>query len=325
MPARLFEWSDLEIFLAVARRGTLAAAAEILAVDASTVQRRVVKLEGGLRTRLFERSVRGYALTAAGEELLAHAEQMEHHALGAQRKLVARDDRLEGTVRVATVDDLACTVLSPIVRRFRDQHPHVTVELDIASTFADLARRQADVAIRLGGRHPGADVIEKKVAPVGVALYAHRRYLSAHGRPARLEDLAGHAIVRGDEQVRGFLMEELMDRHGDPAKIAFRSNSFLARLAAIRDGMGIGFLGCFMGDREPGLERLPFRFPDAGSWLRMLVHADLRRNARVRTKMNGACPAIDRAGNSLIFSSSRQPSATCTGSRRTCGCAGYSF
>src|SRR5690349_21507820 len=94
MSARLFEWSDLEIFLAVTRGGTLAAAAESLLVDASTVQRRVGKLEGALRTRLFDRSPRGYSLTAAGEDLLAHARQMEHEAIAAQRKLVARDDSL---------------------------------------------------------------------------------------------------------------------------------------------------------------------------------------------------------------------------------------
>jgi len=283
MGARLFEWSDLEIFLAVTRGATLARAAEMLLVDASTVQRRVGKLETALRTRLFDRSPRGYSLTAAGEELLAHAQQMEHEAIAAQRRLVARDDSLEGTVRVATVDDLAFSVLSPIVRSFREQNPRVTIQMDIRSTFADLARRQADVAIRFGGGGPAdADVIEKKVSRIGVALYASRQYLKAHGRPGGLEQLAGHAIVRGDEHMSGLAMEKLIDRYADPGKIAFRSNSFLARLAAIRDGVGIGFLGCFMGEREKGVVRLPFRFPEAGGYLRMLIHVDLRRNARVR-------------------------------------------
>jgi DNA-binding transcriptional LysR family regulator len=292
MSARPFEWSDLEIFLAVARSGTLAAAAATLLVDGSTVQRRVGKLERSLRTRLFDRSQRGYSLTAAGEELLAHAQQMEREALAAQRKLVARDDSLEGTVRVATVDDLAFAVLSPIVRSFRDQNPRVTIEMDIRSTLADLARRQADVAIRFGGVGPEFDVIEKKVSRIGVALYASRRYLKAHGHPMRLEELAGHAIVRGDEQTSGLAMEKLIDRYADPGKIAFRSNSFLARLAAIRDGVGLGFLGCFMGERERGVERLPFRFPEAAGWLRMLIHVDLRRNARVRAFVEHAHAAM---------------------------------
>lgn len=282
MNARLFDWADLEIFLAVCRGGTLAAAAQILRVDASTVQRRIGKLEGGLRTRLFDRSQRGYSLTAAGDQLFTHVRGMEQEALAAQRKVVARDDSLEGTVRVATVDDLAIAVLSPILRSFRKQNPNVTIDMDIRTGFADLARRQADVAIRFGGRLPEAEVIAKRVSRIGVALYASRAYLKEHGRPARLEDLARHAIVRGDERMSGLPIEKLMDRYGDPANIAFRSNSFLVRLAAIRDGVGIGFLGCFMGERDTGVERLPFRFPDEAGYLWMLVHVDMRRNARVR-------------------------------------------
>jgi DNA-binding transcriptional LysR family regulator len=90
------------------------------------------------------------------------------------------------------------------------------------------------------------------------------------------------AIVRGNEQVRALPHEKLMERYGDPANMAFSSNSFLARLAAIREGMGIGFLGCFMGEREKSIERLPFRFPEASGYLWLVIHVDLKRNARVR-------------------------------------------
>jgi DNA-binding transcriptional LysR family regulator len=154
--------------------------------------------------------------------------------------------------------------------------------MDVRTGFADLARRQADVAIRFGGRLPEADLIAKQVARVDVALYASRAYLKEHGRPTRLEELNRHAIVRGNEQVSGLPHEKLMDRYGDPANFAFSSNSFLARLAAIREGMGIGFLGCFMGEREKTLERLPFRFPEASGYLWLVLHVDLKRNARVR-------------------------------------------
>jgi DNA-binding transcriptional LysR family regulator len=292
MNARPFDWSDLEVFLALSRGGTLPAAATSLRVDASTVQRRVGKLEAALQTQLFDRSQRGYALTAAGEELLAHVREMEQQAIAAQRKVVARDHSVEGCVRVATVDDLAVAVLPPILRGFRRRHPKVTVEMDIRSDFADLARRQADVAIRFGARLPQADVIAKQVSRVDVALYASRAYLKEHGRPTHLEDLKRHAIVRGSEQMSGFVHEKLMDRHGDPESVALSSNSFLARLAAIREGMGIGFLGCFMGEREPRLERLPFRFPEASAYLWLVMHVDLKRNARVRAFVEHVYPAM---------------------------------
>jgi DNA-binding transcriptional LysR family regulator len=282
MDARPFDWSDLEIFLAAARGGSLAAAAGTLRVDASTVQRRIGKLESAMRTRLFERSQRGYSLTSAGEDLLAHALAMDEHVAAARRKVVARDAMLAGTVRVATVDDLAITILPPILKTFRDAHPHVTTAVDVRASLADLARQQADVALRFGAKPPEGDVIAKHVSRIGVALYASRSYVEEHGRPRKRDELAQHTMVRGDESMAAMPFEQWTDRWADPTKTSFRSESFFARLAAIREGMGIGYLGCFMGDREKALRRLPIAVPqfDMSVWL--LVHVDMRKNARVR-------------------------------------------
>jgi DNA-binding transcriptional LysR family regulator len=282
MNARLPPWGDLEIFLAAARESTLAAAATVLDVNASTVQRRIGKLEAELGTRLFDRSQRGYGLTSTGEELLEHVLAIEQEVLAVGRRIGGRDQILEGVVRVATVDDLAVHVLSLILRDFRRAHPRVTIDLDIGPGFADLARQQADVAIRFGAKPQRGDLIVKHVARVDVALYGSRKYLRAHGHPKTLDGLRDHTLVRGGVQMAALPMERIMDRHGDDARTALRSNSMLARVTAVRDGAGIGMLACFMGERERSLERLDFRFPEAASDLWMLVHADLRRNARVR-------------------------------------------
>jgi DNA-binding transcriptional LysR family regulator len=275
-------WSDLQVFLATAREGTLAAAAAALGVNASTVQRRIGKLESELGTRLFDRTQRGYSLTSTGEELFEHVLMVEQEILAIDRRIGGRDQSLEGTIRIATVDDLATGPLSPIIRDFRREHPGVTIDMGIGSNFADLTRRQADVAIRFGRKPSLGDLVVKHVSRVDVGLYASRKYLRTHGHPERLEDLRHHAIVRGDDQFAGLPMESIVERHGDPRRIAFRSNSMLARLTAIRDGIGVGILGCFTGERERSLERIDMRFPDASSDLWMVVHVDLRRNARVR-------------------------------------------
>lgn len=282
MSARPFDWSDLEVFLATARGGSLAAAATALGLDSSTVHRRIAKLEAALRTRLFDRSQRGYSLTGAGEDLLAHAHAMDEHVVAAERQVIARDDALAGTVRVATVDDFAITVLSPIIRSFRDAHPNVMVALDISNTFTDLSRHQADVAIRFGIKPPEGDVVAKNVLKAYVALYGSRAYLAKHPRVRRLEDLREHFVVRADEAMSGMPDEQLMNRYCDPSKIAFRSNSFFARLAAIRDGVGLGFLGCYMGDRHKALRRIAIPFPEIAASVSILVHVDIHRNARVR-------------------------------------------
>ena len=146
----------------------------------------------------------------------------------------------------------------------------------------DFARHQADVALPFGAKPLDRDLVAKPISRVGIALYASRSYLKERGRPTCLEDLREHNIVRGDVQVSGFVIEKAFDRYAEPSRLAFRNNSFLARLAAIRDGMGIGWLGCYMGEREKSLERLPFRFADATRQLWLLVHHDLR-SARVRS------------------------------------------
>src|SRR3954471_22629732 len=197
-PDRSVDWANLELFLAVARGGSLASAASTLRVDASTVHRRIASLEEALRTRLFARSPRGYALTNAGHELLPYATAMDEQATAARRKLAGRDEALTGTVRVSAVHDGA-GILSPILASFRAKHPGVTVAVDMRSAFADLARQQADVALRVSTRAPEGDLVAKHVAKLAVAFYASRAYLTRQGRPERVEDLRDHAIVRGDE------------------------------------------------------------------------------------------------------------------------------
>jgi DNA-binding transcriptional LysR family regulator len=275
-------WSDLQVFLATTREGTLASAAHALGVNPSTVQRHIGQLESDLGTRLFDRKQRGYSLTASGQELLAHVLTIEQEVLAIDRHIGGRDQSLEGTIRVATVDDLAVGVLPPILRDFRRAHPRVTLEVGLGRDFADLARRQADVAIRFGRKPVQEDLIVKHISRVDVGLYGSRAYFRAHGRPKRIQDLRHHFVVRGDEQMGGLPMERIVSRYGDPNRVAYRSNSLLARAYALRNGLGVGLLGCFAGERDRVLHRIDLTFPEAASDLWMVVHVDLKRNARVR-------------------------------------------
>jgi DNA-binding transcriptional LysR family regulator len=281
MDARPADWADLELFLAVARGGSLAAAAAALRVDSSTVHRRITSLEEVLGARLFSRSPRGYALTNAGHDLLPHVAAMDEQVAAARRKLSARDEALVGSVRVSAIDDVA-GVLSPIVASFRRKHPGVSVVVDMRSAFADLARQQADVALRVSTRAPEGDLIAKHIAKLGVAFYGSRAYFAKHGRPTQIEDLRGHAIVRGDASLPTMPGERTLDSYSNAERIAFRSQSFIARLAAVREGVGIGVLGCFMGDPDKTLVRLPFAVSDPNVNVWLLIHVDLRQNARVR-------------------------------------------
>lgn len=281
MPDPRLPWQDLQFFLATAQHGTLAAAAEQLDVSSATVHRRLATLEKRLGTRLFVRSPRGYNLTEAGNDLLVHVESIDAEALSAERLIGGRDDTLRGEVRVTTVDDLYLTVLSPIFRDFSRKHDEVCIDVSLGAGHLNLARRQADVAIRPGAQPDHGDVVAKRICRIGVTLYASDQYLQQNGS-VELDALHGHHLVRGSPVMANLPMERFIDRYADRGKVTLRSDSMLTRYAAVRDGHGLGMPPCFMGDRDDKLVRICPPPSGAESSLWIIVHADLRRNARVR-------------------------------------------
>ena len=156
------EWDDLRYLLAVATEGSLAGAARVLGVNHTTVLRRVNAFEERLGVRLFERLPAGYTLTAEGAELVEAARLMEDTVASLERRLVGRDRKLVGTVRVTTTDTLAGSILPAILADFRRQHPGIALELATSNLVVSLSKRAADVAIRPAenppegiGRAPG--------------------------------------------------------------------------------------------------------------------------------------------------------------------------
>ena len=176
----MFEWSDLRPFLAVARAGSLSAAARALGVNHSTVFRRIAALESALDVRLFDRLPNGYCLTAAGEEMLARAERVEAEVLGIDRRIAGQDVRPQGSVRVSTADTIAYGLLPRHLMSFREANPGITVELAVESRFVNLTRREADVALR-PSRDPDGDMVGRRVSDIAFAVYGAPEYFAAFG------------------------------------------------------------------------------------------------------------------------------------------------
>lgn len=305
MRARHLAWGDLEVFLAIARTGSLAAASATIGVNPSTVQRRIGRLEALLEVRLFDRSPRGYALTTTGAELLTHAIAMEDAQLAIERCVRGGPEALAGRVRVETVDDLAVYVVAPILAEFRARHPEVHVDLRVRADFADLGRGEADVAVRMGARPREPHIVPRHGGVVAVALYASERYLARHPRPTSLEDLATHDIVCGDEGMANVPMEQLMATHADASRVVFRSRTMLARVVAIREGLGVGFAPCFMGETEAGLVRLDVEPAPPGGDVWILVHVDTKRVPRIRALVEFLSAALDARRASMDPSAPR--------------------
>jgi DNA-binding transcriptional LysR family regulator len=291
------DWSDLRYFLELSRSGTLAAAARKLRVDYTTVGRRLAALERDLGAKLFERTPDGLVLTEAGEGIRAAAQGMEEAALLVEQRALGADRKLAGLVRVATTEMLGQVVVLPAVRALHEIHPQIRVDLANGAPRLDLARREADVALRYF-RPESGELVSRRAARVAQVPYASRGYLASHPRPAQGSGLAGHDVV----MLEGRTPSGATIAGEDPsaARIVLRTNNSLALHRAVALGIGIGALPCYIGDADRELRRV---FPDApveldDLWL--VVHADLTRTSRVRAVIDALEARLEEVASALI-------------------------
>jgi len=278
----MIDWDDLRVLLALHRSGSLAGAGARLGLNPTTVGRRLTALEERAETRLFDRTPDGYLLTAAGRDILPRAERMEDEVLAAERELAGADARLEGVVRVTVTEMLATRFIAQYLVRFAGRCPDVTLDLSCTTAVVDLARREADVALRLA-RPREPDVVSKQLGQIHLGLYASRAYLAERGQPDDAErSLAGHRVL-GFASTRPFRRENAwFDPRIGGARVALRSDSVSSIYAATCGGLGIGLLPRAVADLEPQLVRVPTETAPAPRVIWQTVHKDLRGNARVR-------------------------------------------
>jgi len=274
------DWSLYRAFLAVMTEGSLSAAARALGLTQPTLGRQVAELERGLGVALFTRSPQGLKPTDAALDLAPHAQAMAGAASALVRAASGAGDTARGVVRLTASEIIGAEVLPPILADFRPSHPRVTIELSLDNQQQDLLRGAADIAVRMV--RPTQDaLIARRLADTHLGLYAHRRYVEAEGAPATLDRLGDHALVgfdKGTPFLRGLAQRVPLP----PAGFAFRADSDLAQLAAVRAGFGIGFIQHGVARRDPDLipvcpGQIGFDLP---IWL--VMHEDLRSTARMR-------------------------------------------
>lgn len=277
----MFEWSDLRYFLAVARYGSTLAAGRALKTSQSTVQRRLVELERRLGRELVKRHSTGYRLTEFGEQMLPFAERVEH-AIGAFEQQKATIERSEvGVIRLTCPEPImARLTLSALLERFHARHPNLRVEFVMSDKYLDIAKGDADVALRSGDTDANV-LVGRKVADSIWAVYAGRQYLDRHGKPGGVEDLARHALIGFDVQMAGHRAAQWLAKVAPEAAIAARVTSVLGLVAAAKSGIGLAPLPIALGDAEPDLVQVLPPVADMQRSWRLLTHPDLRHTPRI--------------------------------------------
>jgi DNA-binding transcriptional LysR family regulator len=276
-------WDDLRVFLAIVRSKTLSGAARKLGVNQTTVTRRLENLESTLGTRLFDRSPAGIEHTGAAAQILQVAEQVEDNVASIERQLIGQDMRLTGELRVTTID--MCAYYDGVLfNDFIDRFPDVELELSVGNVPRNLTRREADVAIRWTDEPPG-HLIGQCVATAQYALYGATSLLEKYPDGA---ELAAYPWVAWDVANEARVTATWMRNNVPNARIACRYDMALALHAAIRTGIGLGFMPCAYGDPDPALQRIRSVEPGFAMNIWLLTHPDLRSTARVRAFMQHA-------------------------------------
>ena len=251
-------WDDLRFFLAVARAGTLQAAARQLGVDHTTVSRRIKALEAGLGQALFARHLAGHELSPAGLALLPKAEAMEQAALAVLQPANQPADapnELSGVVRVGATEGFGAAILAPALAQLGQAHPRLTVDLLAVPRAVHLSKREADVVVSLTRPQRGPYVVTK-LCDYELHLYASRSYLAAHAPIRSRDDLAAHAYIGYVDEL---LFSDELHFLGElyrPASYALRSTSVTAQLHATVAGAGIAILPGFLAQGQPQLTRI---------------------------------------------------------------------
>jgi len=290
-------WDDLRFLLALAREGTLTAAATALGVSQPTVGRRISVLEKKVGTPLIERRPEGYRLSDAGQAVVAQAEHIEAAVIAADRATASNSRKLRGTVKLTSAEWLCGAVFAPALAGFGQRHPDITVELVAEARWINLPRGESDLAIR-GARfeHPG--LLQRRVALSEVGVYATSDYLKARGLPDLAAGSPGHRFVTlTEDATRGDTA--WLKAHASSAQVSARANGRLLLATLAAGGGGLALLPRFVGDATPGLTLLELSPVPPPRELYLGMRPDSRAIPRVRAVAEFVSTALEAVSAKL--------------------------
>ena len=282
-------WDDIRAGLAVARMGTVSAAAQALGVHHATVIRRIDALEAALGARLFQRHPRGYALTEAGQTLLDEAAAADARFAQMAARIAGAGARIEGEIVVTSLPQLADQLMPRLIGLMR-AHPGLRLRYMTDPRLYRLDTGEAQVAIRAGARPTEPDYVARPMMTVKTGLYGSAGYVAAAGA---LEDLRAHRFVLPGPEARGAPFMQWLGTRVAAENIALVSNDPEARLAAIRAGLGLGWLTAAQAGDLIEVMSLPEW--DSQFWL--VTHVDLHRSPKVQAVLKALRSGDDGTGN----------------------------
>ncbi len=287
------DWERQRAFLAVIDTGSLSAAARQLGAAQPTVRRRIEDLEVQLGVALFTRSPSGLSPTALGKDLAQHARAMALAAASLARAASAEAGAASGVVRITASEVIGLEVLPAMLATLRETHPGLVFELALTNRSEDLLRREADIAVRMV-RPTQEALVAKRIGNVSLGMFAHKRVLDAWGWPTTMDEARRMPLIGYESETISVRAVRAMGLDLRIEDFAFRTDSDVAQLAAIRAGLGLGICQVGLAARDPLLERVmaeTFAF-DLETFV--VTHEDLKDVRRVRLVFDALVEGLTR-------------------------------
>jgi DNA-binding transcriptional LysR family regulator len=277
----MLDWTLLRAFLATVDTGSLSAAAQSLGATQPTLSRHIKELETAIGTPLFRRSVKGLEPTEAALALVDDAREMGRAAEALALKAQGKAETLSGTVRITASVVVSNLILPAIIAELRQTEPLIQVEIVASDASQNLLRRDADIALRMFDPTQNA-LIARKLGDTPLGLYASKSYIARKGKPHSMLDILDHDVIgfdRLDDVLRGYAA------HGYPVtrnQFPVRCDDQMVCWHLMLAGAGIGFAQDLLAGAQPELERLDIgmNLPALPVWL--VMHEEVRTNARIR-------------------------------------------
>jgi DNA-binding transcriptional LysR family regulator len=276
------DWDKLRIFHAVAEKGSLTHAGDVLHLSQSAVSRQIRALEESLAVTLFHRHARGLILTEQGELLYDATTQMVKRLDATAARIRDSEDEVFGELRVTTTTGFGTLWLAPRLARLYEKYPALKIDLMLEERVLDLPMREADVAIRM--KEPSqADLIRKRLMNIRMELFATPEYLEKHGTPETMDDFSAHRLISqhaGTPQVAAgaLLVAELMS-HDIPSTLTV--NNYFGVLQAVLNHLGVGVLPDYLTEDFPNLVRVLPEVQSAEVPVFLAYPEELRHSKRV--------------------------------------------
>lgn len=276
-----YDWNQIRAFLATVEEGSLSGAARALKQTQPTLSRQISGLEEALGLTLFERGTRAMTLTDAGTELLSHVRTMADAATQISRVATGQSQSVEGVVRITSSDALAAYILPKVLISLRQAHPGISIELVPSNAVSDLTRRDADIAIR-HVRPEQPDLIAKRIADIGVGLYASTGYLATLPKITTPGDLSVADFIGYEHPERLVPQLNAMGIPVTAANFGITTTSGSALYELARAGAGIALIARADKDNQVGLEPVLPDMPRVQIPVWLVTHREIQTSRRIR-------------------------------------------